>query len=305
MCEIEIVKTREETEKYYELLQEEKTSLPAFLYDDPRYIPTVAAWRKKGTFSGLVFGVMQEGDANFYLHYLRMGRAALTRRDIRLFSETFFQILKRDHGAAKVLMSIDQKDDSMPLYVDIIKEMEKFTLDKVLILRQVGVRTKDFGHFRQYHWYCPGLMEKKGFEAIPIDDCPGSWREELREKEEKGEVSKDYLSPGLWENTWKYDPDTSYVLVKKGEKHPLGWIVTERISDQTVKLRRFYIYDEVRRRRLGPSFSTWALERIEERYEMLWFEVEKGNRQMEMFSSCYCGPILAFNYFKCNLTINL
>ncbi len=37
--------------------------------------------------------------------------------------------------------------------------------------------------------------------------------------------------------------------------------------------------------------------------EKLWFEVEKGNRQMEMFTNCYCKPIMTFDFFKCQLII--
>lgn len=303
MCVIKRIDKREKTEKYYKLLQEDESSLPFFLYEDPRYVPIAVRYQKGKIFAGLACGLMQEGDSNFYLHYLRLSAAATDKRDVIRFSEQLFSFVRDEYKAERIVMNIEQADDSIPVYVKLLKEAPNIDLEKLTFYRQVGVATKDFEHFRQFHWYCPALMEKKGYEAIPVNECQGTWRRKLQEREQRGEIPSDYLSPGMWEDSWVYDPDTSYVLVRKGTDNPIGWIVTERVSENMVKLRRFYIYDEARRLCLGPSFSTWVLEKIEERYEKLWFEVEKGNRQMEMFTNCYCKPIMTFDFFKCQLII--
>lgn len=302
-CKIREAQNREETLRMFCRLQGREDKLPIFLYDDTRYKTISVVYEKDKMAQGLAFGVMQEGDSGCYLHYLRLSAAAAGKEDAICFSEELFRYLKREHRADKVIIMMDRTDDSLPPYVGIVSKIDGCRLENVQFLRQVGIYTKDFAHLRRNRWYCPDLMERMGFEAVPIKEHPGTWQELLKEKEKRGELPKDYLSPGLWEKAWEYDENSSYLLVKKGEEEPLGWIVTERLLDNIVKIRRFYIYNEARSLRLGPSFATWVLDRIGESYEQLRFEIEKGNRQMKIFVDGYCREILAFNYFKCNLTI--
>ncbi|WP_122643127.1 hypothetical protein [Luxibacter massiliensis] len=305
MSKVKKINTPRETEEIYKGLQGEGQPLPPFLYGDPQYTPVVVSYIKGGNPAGLTFGVIQEKDETFYMHYLRMAASASGWQDVICFTEQFLGLIKRDYKVSQVIMLLEQKDDAVPAYARLLENVEGCTLKKITFLRQVGVNTADFGHFRKYHWYCPELLHKKGYDTVRIDDFPRQWQEELRKKELEGSLPEDYLSPGLWEENWGYDPDTSFVLVRKGEKAPSGWIVTEPMAQDIVKIRRFYTYRAERCFWLGPSFSTWVLDRISEKYRQLWFEVEKGNRQMEMFTFCYCKPILAFNYIKCNLTIQL
>lgn len=305
MCRIKELKTKEETEKYFRAFQGEQSRLPAFLHDDAHYNTVSVLYIKGRKAAGLAFGVMQEDDFNFYLHYLRLGRNAQGQEEVVDFTGKLFDFVRENREARKVVMSIEQLDDSVPDYVAVLKEIPDVSVEKMVFIRQVGVDTKNFDHFRTFHWYCPDLMGRKGYEAIPLEECSKQWQEDLHEKEQRGDVPADYLSPGLWEKEWEYDAGTSYILVKKGDNVPLGWIVTQRMTEKAVKIRRFYIYDEARLLRLGPSFSTWVLEQIEKRYESLWFEVQKGNRQMEMFTNHYCRPILSFDFFKCYINISL
>lgn len=305
MCGIKKIDTRKETEELYKKLQGEDSKLPLFLYDRQNYISFAAAYIKDERPAGLAFGVWKENDETFYMHYLRMSASASKRQDIRQFSEEFLNLVKQELGLKKIVIFLEQEDYAVPSYAELLKEIEGLSIEKTTYLRQVGVNTRDFGHFRKYHWYCPEIFGEKGYEAIRADDFPGQWREELKRREQSGQLPSDYLSPGLWEEKWRYDPDTSFVLVKKGADMPSGWIVTERMRDDAVRIRRFYTNKQERRFWLGPSFSTWVLDRLAERYRQVCFEVEKGNRQMEMFTFCYCKPILAFNYIKCNLTIKL
>ena len=116
-------------------------------------------------------------------------------------------------------------------------------------------------------------------------------------------MEKDYLSPGFWEDDMEYDEDTSFALVKKGERTPLGWIITQKRGEEAVLLRRFFIYKEERKKRLGPAFSTWVLDDIEKKFKYLSYEVVKGNRQMEMFLQCYCKPYLLESDCKCKIVL--
>lgn len=304
MLRIETLDSKEETLALYQRLSKKQT-LPLFLYDDSRYRGIAAALTKGMKRIGLGFGVMQQNDPRFYLHYLNVAVKDAGESEAIFFMETFFRMLRRTYGAQKLFFTVDQNDMSKPALLQLMEKIPGCSLDNLLYVQQFGMLTKDFDYLRQFHWYCPGQLERKQCSAVLWKDFDGGWKEKLCLEEQKGELEEDYLSPGVWEKEWNYDSTTSYVLLKQGRKEPLGWIVTEQLSEDSVRIRRFYIYKEARKLLLGPAFSTWVLDRISQKYEKLSFEVVPGNRQMEMFAFKYCKPILTFNYIKCNITITL
>lgn len=304
MLKIRVLDNKEETLALYQRLSEIQI-LPSFLYDDIRYQSIVAALTKRDKDIGLVFGVMQQGDSCFYMHYLNVTGKYAGKSAAIYFMETFFQMLRRTYGVQKIFFTVDQEDMSEPAQLQLIEKASGGKLEKILYLQQFGMLTKDFDYLRQFHWYCPGQLERKQCRVVLWKDFDDGWKKKLYLEEQKGEQEEEYLSPGVWEREWNYDDTTSYVLLKQGREKPLGWIVTERLSEESVRLRRFYIFKDARKLRLGPAFSTWVLDRISEKYKGIFFEVVPGNRQMEMFAFQYCKPILAFNYIKCNITIIL
>lgn len=304
MLRIGALDSKEETLALYQRLSGKQT-LPLFLYDDSRYQGIAAALKEGEKSIGLGFGVMQQDDPCFYLHYLNVTMKRADESTAIYFMEMFFQMLRHTYGAEKLFFAVDQNDMSKPVQLQLIEKVSGCRLENLLYLQQFGMMTKDFDYLRQFHWYCPGQLKRKQCSAVLWKDFDDEWKEKLRLEEQTGKLETDYLSPGVWEEEWNYDDTTSYVLLKNGRKEPLGWIVTEQLSEDSVRLRRFYIYKETRKLRLGPAFSTWVLDRISEKYKKLSFEVVPGNRQMEMFAFRYCKPILAFNYIKCNITIIL
>lgn len=281
--------------------------LPAFLFHEPRYEPVVLSLLEDGRQAGLMFGITVPGDTNFYLHHISADRAHADEESLlRLVSEAFQWL--RDHYSflSKVIINLNQEDDREPQIVTLLKKLPGAAIHEVRYIRQVGIKTESFGQLRKFRWYRPDLLEKKGYEAILWRDCDEEEVRKLREAEERRETDADYLSPGIWEEGWDYDPDTSYALVKKGSKKPLGWAVTEGQKGGTaVKIRRYYTKKEERRKLVGHAFGSWMLDRIAERYEVLQYEVLRGNRQMEMFTHNFCRPYLISHYFKCNIIINL
>lgn len=305
MFDIKEIKNISEVEELYCRLQGKKQELPVFMYESEEFIPMSFSYLKNDRINGLAFGVRNEKNSTFYLHYLRVTDSATDIVDIKHFTEQLIKTLKVDFGLEKVIIFLEQMDYEVPPYAKLVESIDGCTIERIDYLRQVGIETDKFDHFRSYVWYRPNVVLERGYKIIKICDYPDDWQKELIEKEKNKDLPEDYLSPGMWEESWEYDKNTSYVLVKEGNDRPSGWIVTEKISDDIVKLRRFYIYKEERRIWMGPSFSTWVLEDISHKYKQFRFEVEKGNGQMERFVSSFCLPITTFNYIKCNLIIKI
>lgn len=281
--------------------------LPSFLFHDSRYEPVVLGLSADGRQAGLMYGILVPKEPNFYLHHISTDRAHADEETLLWFFSAAFRWLREHYNIlSKVVISMDQEDDTEPQLLTLLKKLPGAAIHEVRYIRQIGIKTEDFGELRKFRWYRPELMDKKGYEAILWKDCDEKEVRKLREAEEGQETDADYLSPGLWEDSWEYDPDTSYALVKKGSRKPLGWAVTEKQKGGTaVKIRRYYTNKEERRKLVGHAFGSWMLDRIAERYEELQYEVMRGNRQMEMFTHNFCRPHLIFHYFKCNIIINL
>ena len=278
--------------------------MPEFMFHEPRYQGIVICLLDDGEQAGLAFGVTAKGDPCFYLHHISVGSQYASSKIICSFFELLFVWLREKCERNRMTIVLTQEDVSEPPFLRFLYKIPTCSVEDVVHIRQLGVKTSDFSYLRQFHWYCPELMEKKHCEAIRWKDYDETELQKIRKAEISGQTEAGYLSPGVWDSEWKYDEETSFVLVEKGKKAPLGWIITEKVGDGIVKLRRFYIYNEARKKLLGPAFSTWVLDVIEQHYDHMYYEVIKGNRQMEMFTNHYCKPILEFNYDKCYITVS-
>lgn len=305
MGSVKLISDKKLIEKVYIKLQGEICTLPQYMYNDDENEKISFLYYKSDRIGGLCFGVLSREKNIFYLRYLRMTYDYSKPLFIKDFIEKFFNYIKIKYNVNKIIIVTKQDDDSESFLTNLIEEIRWCKIEDVAYLRHVGVNTCDFDHFRKNRWYCPELLEKKGYAAVKISEYPKDWQIELIEKEKLHNVPDDYLSPGIWENYFDYDPDTSYVLLKKGDNRPCGWIVTQREENDVIKLRRFFIYKKERRACMGPAFSTWVLDEIEKKCRQLQFEVAKGNRQMEMFTECYCKSILAFSYYKVDITVRI
>lgn len=282
--------------------------LPDFLFRDLRYKGIVLSLLNDGVQIGLTFGVIaaDRNDSTFFLHYLSVDKGHSDLKTDSLFMEMLFVYLEKEYGLRKVIISIPTEGISELPILKLIKKISFCRIEKVIFIRQLGLKTADFTYLRQFRWYCPQFLNEGRYTAVLWSEYDKEQIDKIRRAEISGMTEKDYLSPGVWETDWTYDEKTSFVLINTEDRKPLGWIITEKIGDgRTVRLRRFYIYKEARRKMLGPAFSTWVLDVIAKHYEYMHYEVVQGNRQMEMFTDCYCRPVLIYDYYRCNITISI
>ncbi len=286
--------------------QDPALRMPEFLFHDRRYQGIVWILLEEEQQIGLAFGVAVREESCFYLHHFSIDAKKHGSRKICWFLEEICIWLREKWQISRMNARIPQKEPGRPLLLKFLEQTPSCKVEKVTDIRQLGIRTCDFAYLRQFHWYCPQLLEQKGYAAVPWETYDKGQIRRIRQAELDGRTDEDYLSPGIWETTWEYDAKTSFVLVKQGEITPFGWIVTEQTGNaRAVRLRRFYIYDKDRKKGLGPAFSTWALDVIAKHYEYMYYEVVKGNRQMEMFTEHYCKPILDSDYYHCSIMVEL
>lgn len=301
--EIREIKQEEEAERIYHIVHGAGT-LPGFLYHEEQYHSIVLELITNQKTGGMLFGVIKKEDPCFFLHFLQVTRDTDASAIIFFLKELKNLLMESYH--TNVMYTFDKTETAeVTVFQKILKRVPGYKVEKVQYIQQLGFKTKDLEQLRKFRWYCPGLLEKKGFSILAWKDIPLQYKQEIIKNEAEGSVDPDYVPPGLSEPDWTYDENTSFALVKEGGSKPIGWVITEKLSENTALLRRFYIYNEPRRLCMGPAFVTRVLDIISEYFDELHYEVVKGNRQMEMFTNHYCKPILTFNYFKCNITIDL
>lgn len=284
--------------------QNSEAKLPRFLFHNPRFQGVVLCLLDEGQQVGLAFGVNVQADSCFYLHHFSVDSVHFKKKTVLWFLEALLESLRKECRASRLIMSIPQTEMVIPPLLPVLQKISSCRVEKVVHVRQVYLKTSDFDYFRQFHWYCPEMLEKKQCETVLWRDYDMEQIRRIQEAEQLGQTERDYLSPGIWEADWEYDEKTSFVLIQRGQKEPLGWIVSEKIGNsEIVRLRRFYIYNEARKKMLGPAFGTFALDVIAQHYKYLSFDVAQGNRQMEMFVNHYCKPILVSDCYYCNITV--
>lgn len=305
MREIRRIVTESEAAAAYHR-QNPQGRIPYFIFHDPHYEGIVLCFMEDGKQTGLSFGAALKGGDRFYLHHFSVEESGCSLKTVCLYLDMLFGWLRKKTGARQVMISIPQEDMREPPLAAVLKKVPSCRHISMVYVRHVGMNTCDFAYLRQFRWYCPDLLEKKQYEAVPWKYYDPIQIRRLREAETFGLAEEGYLSPGVWEPDLRYEEKTSFVLLKKGEPDPLGWIITEETENgQAVKLRRFYIYKKARKKLLGPAFATWVLDVIAQHYKAMYYHVVQGNRQMEMFTDCYGAPILRFSYYHCNIIADL
>lgn len=305
MFEVKRIETEEEAAAALRA-QNPSDRLPEFLFHDPRYKGVVLEFVEDGRQAGLSFGVTARGDPRFYLHHFSLDGKHSGTETVLWFLAALFARLRVEFRLRKVIVSMQEEKAIEPPFLLFLRKLHSCSLERVDHIRQMGMKTRDFAYLKQFRWYCPNLLKEKGCEAVLWKEYDKKQIQKIRKAEFCNQTEEDYLSPGIWEKGWEYDEKTSFVLVQRGTKGPLGWIVTEKMNGEgALKIRRFYIYKAARRKMLGPAFATWVLDVIAQYYDELYYDVVLGNRQMEMFTDCYCKPVLAFSHMRCNITVEI
>lgn len=280
-----------------------KVEIPPFLYDDNGLFSVVVGLQVGKADAGIAYGIAECGGAIFYLRHIFLAKAYRQQRELLYLLEALLRAAKElpsvEGAIWKYMLSDEQRDP----YQKLIQKISFCQIEKRELVRQFGIRTADFAHLRKYQWYDPGMLTHSGGRVERWVTYDNKWKETIRAREINQQPESDYLSPFIESGTWKADNEMSFVLTEVDTAQPLGWIICERISEKEIKLRRFFMYKEARKRMLGPAFSTYLLDLIASRYEYLYFDIVPGNRQMEMFARVYCKPVLDMNYLQGNLKI--
>ncbi|QBE94821.1 hypothetical protein PMF13cell1_00314 [Blautia producta] len=278
--------------------------LPPYLFRDKENESLVVCLLDDGVPVGMEYGVAGRDNRIFFIHcfYAKQGY-----RSLEVLSDFFFDMLKtveKNYGIVTTYWTYERGKKRDP-YEKFLKVNSGYTVEKLWEVRRTMVYTKDFDYLRQFRWYHPDLLDKKGFQVKLWSEYPEAQKEKIREKQIKEKQKPDYLSPFIDNEKWESDSESSYVLVKGEAEEPCGWILCEKISDDAVKLRRFYIYEEIRKIRLGPAFSTYALDRISEKFDIMVFDVAVGNSQMERVMLRQFGPITVQSCYISNTKIQI
>lgn len=262
----------------------------------------VFSFWKEGAPVGIAYGHKYE-ENSFLLVEIKLAEGYVSGRSLAAVLVGCFDGLKNDYGVASMQMTLEGKySRQKPYLYRILSGIPGYRVG-YKALQKLGIRTEDFSCLQKHNWYRPEVLGQKGVEVILWKDYPEVRKMSMAEAEKKKETEKDYLSPGIAES-WAYDPDTSFVLTDRGTENPLGWFITEKIDRETIKVRRFYIYSEARKRCFGAAALAEGLDGIARYAKMLLFDVEYGNRQMEKVVDKYCAPILAFRAIKYSVTID-
>jgi hypothetical protein len=303
MLYIKELKDKESAMKVCETLQVSTDLLNSLYEKEKDYITLPIAMHTDQRDIGIICGVVQE--KQFFLHQFNVVSDYLKTRYLVWFLQAVFEFIQTEYNCNCVYINERGSQKKETVFTKLIDKIPFCEIEKIEGLQKFQIATKDFDYFRKFRWYYPEYLKNYPFQIIPWKDYSPEWKQKIVEDENENRIDSDYLSPGIQDDTWSYDEKTSFVIAKEDTKEPVGWIITEKLSEDTVRLRRFYTYRKYRTVHLGPSFSTWVLEEISKIYKNLQFEVVFGNRQMEVFARTYCEPIMSFHCFESSIKIKL
>lgn len=280
------------------------SDMPPYLFDDYRYHGILLCLYEDNKPVGFQYGVSTKKDSVLHIHKIFLSKQYRTGGNlltlIRAFIEQAWKHYQIKYGLWSYEMLAKQNDP----YQKIFQRLDNYHVDTHLVLHQYQVRTADFSKLRKFHWYVPELLKKKGYEAVSWAGFLDFRKAQIRHREiQMKDADSGYLSPFIQDNTWNYDEKTSFALVTANTQIPLGWILCEKLSETDVKLRRFYIYKDVRNHLLGPAFSCYVLDVISSIYKTMCFDVAEGNEQMERVAQWQFGPIMAQSSLLCHMKI--
>ncbi|MDR3156702.1 MAG: hypothetical protein LBT69_02165 [Lactobacillales bacterium] len=235
----------------------------------------------------------------FLLHEFR------SIQNIEWILHKFLQLTKEQLNAFRFKWHYTIDGSKKDAYFFLLKNIPCIKVEKIISFRQYLVEISNFDHLRSLTWYKPTVFVNKGYEAILWQDCPEKIKQNILEREKFLSNLPTYLSPFI-ENFDTEDTKSSFILVKKDNQEPFGWMINEKISSEAVKIKRWYTYEHARGLRIGPSFASFVLERIAENNKRLVFEVAMDNLPMNRtVVNKYFKPILAQTYDVCQLDITL
>lgn len=296
MLEIREIYNRDDADRYISKYND-KESMPEYFYKEKESDRIILGLFDGEKQVGMTYGIFNFRGSSYSQQDFRTDREYRTVPIIIDFYRMVFRWVTEKYGVKHIVLQVQQEDEKEPPILRLLEKMPEVKVRFKQCRKRILFDIRNIDEIRKFRWYDSELLQKKGYEIISVSDLSEEELEAFRKKDLSHRDDPGYLSPGLWDEDWDYDPENSRLVVKKGSHEPLGWMITMRTKYAgTLAIRRFYVEPEQRSRLLGRPFGIAALELMVKEFKMLEYEVVLGSKAMEMWTERYFQPYLNVQY---------
>jgi len=312
MIAVELLHDKKAIEKFLSglTLRPERSELP--LFSEDRFDKIFVCLKENGNCIGFVYGISDLGCISLNLASLYVQDTHRTQANVLFLLDSSLKLIMDSTRINEVTWAYDYVESVINSKEWLIMNTQySYVKSRVYVNRymlntntldNIKVYNKSMSARYQYYW------KNSGYKAIMYADCKPDFIAMVR-AEEKRDTHGDYLSPFIEDEdpTWRCDENTSYILskVNNGIDEPVGWVMCHRIDEKKVKIMRYYMHKEKRRGFMGTLFLMNVLKSISIKYEHVYFDVVKGNRQMETFIKNIGDTFIRHTGTRCVMNIGI
>lgn len=270
--------------------------------DERQHKRLFMALKAEDGYCGLAFGHIATGQVEtdktvFWFDDLYIKKEYRTTEATLYFIDAVFNAALSVLNASEIAWPYMLQNDEPDFRQKIVANLpfcKKFCREKKHILNRTewSLETAKIDAIRKNKRYKPHLAKQNGLNVVEWAKADDFLIEQIREKETVLKQEADYLSPFIcsYDGTpVETDKDSSLFLIR--ENKVLGWIITKRVSDNTAKILRDYMYKSERSTVAWVYFICYALDFISAKYENLSFDIMGGHRSMEAATNRFFKPI--------------
>ena len=307
MYDIELIFGRDKITNLVKNLLGYDYVLPDFLFSHEKYKPVVIGMKDADTYIGASYGVINNGDARFFLHFVYVKQDYRRASIVVKLLESTLSCAEKYAGASEAIWNYCAYEGRSDPRYDLLSRHTQYKVRYYNISRQVTVNTSDLGFLKKFSWYKPQRYAEIGYYILRWHECSDSMLKRIQSKEKHKEQERGYLSPYSDENEqgWKPDAVNSFVLARRGNSDPIGWIICSQLSGNGLDIRRLFVCTKERVHVVAHLFLAYFFDVVGSSHNYLCFNVEKGNRQLEAVVRRCIDPIASFSCIQCNLQIML
>jgi len=274
-------------------------TFPPFLFVEDKYNRLVLGMSENNHPIGMAYGVIEHGADTLFLHFIYIKKEYRTCKNVKaLLNSIFIEAIntKNVRGAVWKFIS-DDNNIEINSRIQLLTKIPYCSVRDIHSSKQFRVNTKNFSHLQQFKIFNPKLWMEKGYYVLRLSEC----NVELVDKmHNKGNSPFDKRN----KNNLHIDEYNSFVFARDNMQEPMGWIVCSLICKNEITIRHFFMYETERAKIIAHSFAAYVLSTIALSFDYLWFDVTKGNRQMEMIVNNYFAPIIDKKSINYSLNID-
>ncbi|MCL2285971.1 MAG: hypothetical protein FWC32_06345 [Firmicutes bacterium] len=283
-------------------------TLPAFLFDETKYIRVVIGMKVANNYVGMSYGVIAHNTEVFFLHFLYISKDYRRCEFVIHLLEFTLKSAVITAEAKKAIWKYVIYENMSDVHLKLLSMLPFCHVTKITKIKSYQIKTKDFEHIRLGKFISRNSHSLKNskYSIVRWFECDNRLKEMMFKIETSIKHDKNYLSPFIEDEiSWQgsLDEQTSLVLVKRDVQEPLGWIICSKLSDKKVQIERLYIYEDKRVGFVAAHFLAYVLDKIKLLYEQLCFNVIEGNQQMKRFVNYFNAPIVDMDYSALKLSI--